>query len=78
MFSLAVTLGNLWFSTTNTVMPLGKVKMAGSLNEITGALPGLGGLLLSIGFWANTTMLTSVPNKRLIYCFMINQFIICG
>jgi hypothetical protein len=47
MLSVAETLGNLVFCTTNTFKPFGKVKIAGSLIFTTGAGPGLGALLLS-------------------------------
>ena len=70
----AVTLGNLWFSTTNIVMPLASVNTTGSFIEITGAGPADGFFDLSIFICAKPCCNKTTLNATIINFFIYGIF----
>ena len=63
------TLGNLWFSTINTLRPFFNSNSPGISNVIAGAGPGFGCLDLSI--WADAEIdINNTANKAVIFVFI--------
>ena len=70
MFKEAFTFGNLWFSTTSTVMPFGSVKITGSFKETIGAGPAAGFFDLSTFTCADACCNKTTLNATIIIFFI--------